>query len=798
VPTLEVLSSLALESILCGVVLGVALVIAIAAALKLLDPLNAATRAIIWTAALCTLPFLALLYFAGHIPLPAPPPATIAQNTFVIAPVSPVVSKNLPSPPQVTSTPLAVRRHLTITVPSNFAQGLLALYFVIVPLLLLRLLISYVRLRLLRRRTHLAPSELAARLQQWLTRCPTLRRVELRLSPRARSPLAIGFRRPIIVMPADLVLELSREEYDDLGVHELAHIARYDDWTNLLQHILQAFLFFHPAAHYIARQLNLERELACDDWVVSEHESKSYARCLTKVLELRRYHRRYQGGALLLSSGAFFGKRQIFKRVESLLDKTRNAATGISAIAVTLVVVAMAAAAIQVMHLPEVVAFAQEQSATSSMRWSDDSRDLRIKLRGDLTFSPDEQSIAAISPGGFIIIDESKGWSHRRLEVHSGPGAAPETKYLIDGREKPLDGVGRAWAASSYLFVLREIGLDAEARIDRILARRGPAGVLEEIDLIHSDQVKRRYLTQLLKQATLSSADLQRVNDSARKISSDNDKAGFLLDHQHDLAAASLRTSYFRAVNSISSDNDRRRVLVHLLETDGQDPEIGRLVALSAKEMSSDNDKADILLAIPATGSAQTGCALLTAAKHIQSDNDKARVLRDSAYAGATQCRDAYFAAVNLIQSDNDRAGVLQNLMEHATLTPETYRDIAHSAKAINSDNDKANVLILVATQYTAAPFFDAANTIQSSNDRARVLKAVLDHHPTIPALLDVIHSAASLPDDHEKAEILLAIAPQSNQPELRAALQQACEKLSSDNDYRRVASALFKESSLK
>jgi hypothetical protein len=679
---------------------------------------------------------------------------------------------------------------LNISLPEHFAEGLFGCYVVMVPILLFRLFLSYVRLRLLRRRTQPAPPELAARLQQWLTRCPTARPVELRISHRARSPLAIGFLRPLIVMPAALVLELSQEEYDDLGVHELAHLRRYDDWTNLLQRILQAFLFFHPAAYYIARKLNLEREVACDDWVVLAHETKSYARCLTKVVELRRYHR----GALLLSSGAFFSKRQIIQRVEALLDKTRNAATGVSTFAIFAIVIAMVAIATQVIHLPDVVAFTQEAGATSSNRWTDDTRDLRIKLRGDVTFSPDEQSVAGLSPDGFIIIDESRGWSHRRLEVHPGPTGAPEEKYFLDGREKPLDGVGRVWAAGTYLFALRELGLDAEARVSRILARKGPAGVLEEVDLIHSDHVKREYLTQLLDQATLTTADLQRINDSTRKISSDGDKADFLLAHERDLSSDALRTSYFRAVNSINSDGDRRRVLIHLLETDGNDPEVTRLVSLSAKEMNSDSDKADVLLAIPSAASGSTGCALLSAARKIQSDGDKARVLHDSVYVESTPCRDAYFAVVDTIQSDGDRAGVLQNLLDHAALGPETYQDIAHSARTMNSDSDKANILAAMGAHYTETPFFDAANSIQSSDDRTRVLKAVLAHAPSKAALLGVIESASTLSGDNDKADILLEIAKQCNEPDIRSALQQACEKLSSDNDYRRVASAIFKE----
>jgi len=156
------------------------------------------------------------------------------------------------------------------------------------------------------------------------------------------------------------------------------------------------------------------------------------------------------------------------------------------------------------------------------------------------------------------------------------------------------------------------------------------------------------------------------------------------------------------------------------------------------------------------------------------------------------QCRDAWFSVANLIQSDNDRASVLQDLLKTNSLQAETYRNVAKSAKGLTSDNDKATVLISLSDHYTGTSFFDAADTIQSSSDHARVLQAVLEHKPAKAELLQAVHSAAGLSDDNEKANLLLQAARQSNEPEVRAALQQACEKLSSDSDYRRVASALF------
>jgi beta-lactamase regulating signal transducer with metallopeptidase domain len=40
--------------------------------------------------------------------------------------------------------------------------------------------------------------------------------------------------------------QLSPEEIKVILLHELAHLRRWDDWTNLAQKIVKAVFFFHP------------------------------------------------------------------------------------------------------------------------------------------------------------------------------------------------------------------------------------------------------------------------------------------------------------------------------------------------------------------------------------------------------------------------------------------------------------------------------------------------------------------------------------------------------------------------
>jgi hypothetical protein len=126
--------------------------------------------------------------------------------------------------------------------------------------------------------------------------------------------------RPAILLPCCLVEKLSAEELDQVGLHEMAHLARWDDWTNLVQKLIEAVFFFHPAVHWIGRQLNLEREIACDDWVIFRTgKPKPYAACLTRLVELTG-----RMDVPALAPGSWTTKKQISRRIEMSLNRSRN------------------------------------------------------------------------------------------------------------------------------------------------------------------------------------------------------------------------------------------------------------------------------------------------------------------------------------------------------------------------------------------------------------------------------------------------------------------------------------------
>lgn len=273
-------AAVAVSSALNSLWLGLLLAGLAAGALRVLPRSNAATRYAVW--------FVTLLLVAATpalllIPRPAPMAAVTA-------------------PPSAAPIAVPVAAHW----PAYLVLGWVA----IAAILLARIAWSMAHIHGLKRRA-----------------TPLGRRDNIRVlaSAEVRVPIAAGFVRRAIVFPKSLIAELSSEEFEQVLCHEMAHLRRWDDWTQLIQAIVGAVLFFNPAVYWIGRRLKIEREMACDDWVVSTTgEARPYAACLTHLHELMR-----QGGsqsaAAQLAPGAATHKRwQISARIEALLEPGRD------------------------------------------------------------------------------------------------------------------------------------------------------------------------------------------------------------------------------------------------------------------------------------------------------------------------------------------------------------------------------------------------------------------------------------------------------------------------------------------
>jgi beta-lactamase regulating signal transducer with metallopeptidase domain len=165
------------------------------------------------------------------------------------------------------------------------------------------------------------------------------RPVRLLQSARLQVPLAVGWLRPVILLPVTALTALPSDQLEAILAHELAHIRRFDYLVNLVQSVVETLLFYHPAAWWISARIRAEREHCCDDWAVEVCGDRLlYARALA-ALEERR-----SAGWLLAPSardGSLLGRIRRLVGASSSVEKPTGALAGTVALA-TVVLLAVA------------------------------------------------------------------------------------------------------------------------------------------------------------------------------------------------------------------------------------------------------------------------------------------------------------------------------------------------------------------------------------------------------------------------------------------------------------------------
>ena len=106
-------------------------------------------------------------------------------------------------------------------------------------------------------------------------------------SNTARVPYTLGWRRPLVVLPNSFCGDVRDETLLSVIAHEMAHVRRLDYVTKLICEVVSLPIAFHPITFLIKRQIDRERELACDQ-LVTKHVllPETYARSLLRAADL--------------------------------------------------------------------------------------------------------------------------------------------------------------------------------------------------------------------------------------------------------------------------------------------------------------------------------------------------------------------------------------------------------------------------------------------------------------------------------------------------------------------------------
>jgi beta-lactamase regulating signal transducer with metallopeptidase domain len=155
---------------------------------------------------------------------------------------------------------------------------------------------------------------LTALVQRLRISCP----VRLLESALIKVPVAVGWLKPVILVPVGMLAQLSADQVESILLHELAHISRRDYLFNLVQNLVDTLFFFNPALLWVSSLIRTERENCCDD--VAIRETRSRRQLIEALVSFHEYQQTGRGYVM-----GFAGEKNgMVKRVERIVHKRNH------------------------------------------------------------------------------------------------------------------------------------------------------------------------------------------------------------------------------------------------------------------------------------------------------------------------------------------------------------------------------------------------------------------------------------------------------------------------------------------
>lgn len=144
------------------------------------------------------------------------------------------------------------------------------------------------------------------------------RPVKIFTSVDVKSPYTWGLFRPVIMLPS-AARWWEEDKQISVLMHELGHIARWDWLISIVVRIVCALFWFLLPVWWLARQLFLQAEIACDDYIYKLRDKH-----LTYARNLLAFASPQLGTAVDTTALRMGGQSEIHQRILAVLDRHRS------------------------------------------------------------------------------------------------------------------------------------------------------------------------------------------------------------------------------------------------------------------------------------------------------------------------------------------------------------------------------------------------------------------------------------------------------------------------------------------
>lgn len=623
-------------------------------------------------------------------------------------------------------------------------------------------------------------------------------------------PVTWGIVYPAVLLPQDSD-SWSEERRRFVLVHEMAHVKRFDALTQLLAQLAVALFWFDPLVWVAAHQMRVEREHACDDYVLRDGTTPSlYA---GELLEMVRSigTPRHDRAAPAFAALAMARRSEFEGRMLAILDPRLDRHTlprrGTLMTAVIVALLALPLAALRPFQQPTTtptpstaeeklpdsfkisIAPAVSSAApdikpavvmavkqpVSQPRWSCEKYPVGTELYGNSTHisqhsdSDGDRMDMLLSESGHCreaaIIGKAVFSPDEKHIAQLAPGGFARFRERTPSFDRAVSITPVGDGSLSYTALVDGRTVPFDATMQTWLEQLLPT-LVREMGINVPARVAR-LRAQGGVPAVLQEIASIRSNGSKRMHYEELIKKG------PTLSAADVEKITQQVGRDLTSSGDLSAVLQMLPRSALQSPGARRGVADALSRIQSSGDKANTLQVLAPTADPELLLLLAQAAEQLPSSGDKANFLMATAAEYLTPAsqslRNAFFRTASTLKSSGDMANVLITSTPYGHADPQIALQIVETSKALTSSGDAQNVLISLVSQRVLRPGMERATlgaiqrtlTMASSGDRANVLISIANANLlTTRDVKDAFAKAAiALPSEGDRANVLAAAA---------------------------------------
>lgn len=686
--------------------------------------------------------------------------------------------------------------------------------------------------RLARRSDRVEDGRWLSLAQRIAGRLGVARPMTLLRSGRFEIPVTWGIVYPVVLLP-DNADEWTDDRRRYVLVHEMAHVKRVDAFTQLIAQLTLAAFWVNPFVWIAAHRMRVEREHACDDYVLREGTPAStYAADLLAMV--RSLGSPGQSAQPAFAALAMARPDELEARMDAILDPAQDRRTLAPTPALGLALCSL----LLLIPLAAFRPFATREKPSFAMNFPPAPAGFVVSVPDDLyarvVSVPSIPSIPTL-PTMPVIPPDLEATLHQTaiaLQAARAPLAALSTHAAAlaavsaAARTAPLPPTMTAALATTRTASWSSVSGESCSSVS---LRRSGSSVS-----VHSssddDDSSFQYIS------SSNGRCLQVAVWGAVEFSPDDREIAHL-SRDGRLYVRERRSDVDRELTVTPGDDENPRYAYSVdgerasYEEGGREwlaellPEVIRESGLNARQR---------VARLRRDGGVS---AVLADIKSIQSTSAKRAayeaLLKEGNLSSEDEARIARQAGSDLASSDGELRSVLAQMGNHGRLGPgmaealgaatermtsdgekrallQQYalqgdRDMLlvaiQRARSITSDGEKAGFLRATASRYLANDdeslrnaFFSVTQSISSDGEKRGVLNEALPYASRPALLLSMLDVTRTITSDGEKSEILVSMLRRRciTTPQLREAFMRTTRTLTSDAEYRRVMEAML------